>query len=89
MPLTTKKLTVEVKEVLSGNLNPGATLTFPERTCDDADLAKAETVFVCVFVSTQAQDETLYATVPRSALDWYQSLTPEQIQELEARRSDK
>ncbi len=85
VPLTTEELTVEVKGVLYGDLEPGATLTFPKGRCDDADLAEAETVFV----ATQAQDETLYATVPHSALEWYQSLTPEQIQELEARRATK
>lgn len=85
VPVTTEELTVEVKEVLYGDFTPGATLTFPKGRCDDADLNEPETVFL----STKTQGETLYTTVPRSALDWYQSLTPEQIQGIVARWSAK
>jgi len=79
------ELTVEAKKVFSGDLESGATLTFGKGTCDDADLAEAQTVFV----SSEIRGKMRYTTVPHSALEWYQSLTPEQIQALVARRADK
>lgn len=80
-----EELTVEVQEVVSGDVEPGTTLTFAKGRCDDADLEEAATVFL----ATETKGRTVYMTVPYSALTWYQSLTPEEIQALEARRSDR
>ena len=78
-----EELVVEATEVLAGDLEPGTTLTFPKGACDDADLAEPQTVFL----SRPRQAEIEYMTVPRSTLEWYQSLTQDQIQEFEARWS--
>jgi hypothetical protein len=83
-------LTVEVNEVLSGVLQPGTVLKFRGDNCDDADLNEPETVFLHVKDSrllwSRSQGGETYATVPRKALDWYRSLTPEEVKKLEALR---
>ena len=87
------ELTVEVNEVLYGNLEPGTILNFPGDECDEADIEEPETVFLHFedggMIFAHAAGEPLYMTVPKSALEWYQSLTPEQIQDLESRWSAK
>jgi len=84
-PSTHKELAVELTEVLSGPLAPGTILTFPKGKCQDAHLDEPETVFLAL----PGRDAISYMTVPKAALDWYQSLTPEQIEKLEARWSGK
>lgn len=88
--MTQGELTVEIKDVLYGDLEPGAILKFPGDECDKADLDDPETVFLHFedggTMFEHAQGEPLYITVPKRALDWYESLTDDQIKAFEARR---
>ena len=83
------KWIVEVSKVLHGDLEPGTTLTFPAENCDAADLAEPGTVFVhfedsrAIFPHSDGGE--VYLTAPGKALAWYQSLTPEQVNDFEAR----
>lgn len=87
---THEELAVEVKDVLSGDLEPGTVLMFEDTY---HGLQTSEKVFLHFdddhALSPHARGEPANLTVSKSALDWYESLTPEQIQELVARRSDK
>jgi hypothetical protein len=87
--MTHLELTVEVTEVLYGDLEPGTVLKFRGDNCEEADLDRPETVFLHVedsrILYSRSHGGETYATVPRKALDWYQSLTADQIKELEAR----
>lgn len=87
---TRLELTVEVTEVLYGDLEPGTVLKFRGDNCGDAGLKGPETVFLHVDDSRilyphYSQRGETYATVPKEALDWYQSLSPAQVTELETR----
>jgi hypothetical protein len=88
-PPTIPELTVEVAQVLYGNLKPGMTLTFPGGECEHALETEPQVVFLrfddsrIVFPYTQGDE--LHEAVPRRALDWYESLTEEQFKEFEAR----
>ncbi|MEN6429111.1 MAG: hypothetical protein ABFE13_27495 [Phycisphaerales bacterium] len=88
-PRTIPELTVEVAQVLYGNLKPGMTLTFPGEECEHAMKTEPQVIFLrfddsrTIFPHTQGGE--LYHAVPRRALDWYQSLTQEQFKEFEAR----
>jgi len=90
MTASREELAVEVTEVLSGDLQRGTVLMFEDtyRTVDE----KGD-VFLHFdddrMLYSHARGEPYNRIVSRSALDWYQSLTPEQIQELEARWSGK
>lgn len=81
--------TVEVAKVLHGALKPGITLTFFSEQCGRADLAESQHVFLHVgdsrTILPDSEGGELYLTVPAEALEWYQSLTPEQIKDLDAR----
>ncbi|MBN1359226.1 MAG: hypothetical protein JW993_01480 [Sedimentisphaerales bacterium] len=83
------QLTVEVTEVISGDLTPGTTLTFPGEQCLEVNLDEPQTVFLhlpdsrMLFPFTQGGD--IYLTVSRKALDWYHSLSAEQIEALKTR----
>ncbi len=86
---TSFELTVEVSEVLSGELKPGTELKFSDTECEEADLAEPETVFLHVedsrTIRPNSEGGGLYTTVPGNALAWYQSLTPDEIKDFEAR----
>lgn len=87
--LTWPELTIEVIQVVHGDLQPGTTLTFPGDDCEHDLSEETEPVFLhledarLLYPRHQAQE--IYLVVPRKALDWYQSLTPEQIKDLEVR----
>jgi hypothetical protein len=89
MGLRPRELTVEVTTVLHGDLQVGAVLTFAGDSCDLAEAGEPEPVFLHVdderLIDPQYPARELYVTVPRKALDWYQSLTPDQVKDLEAR----
>lgn len=84
------ELTVEVTNVLYGDLQVGTKLTFPGGSCGLAETGEREAVFLhfedmrLIFPQYDARES--YMTVPRGALDWYQSLTADQAEALEARR---
>ncbi len=65
-------------------------LKFRGDNCEDAGLKGPETVFLHVEDSrllwSHSQGGEAYTTVPRKALDWYRSLTAEEIKKLEALR---
>jgi hypothetical protein len=86
---TKPELTVEVNEVLYGDLQPGTVLKFRGDHCEGAGQDGAETVFLHVddarLLFADSEGGEGYATVPRVALEWYRSLTPEQVKEFEAR----
>jgi hypothetical protein len=73
------ELTVEVSQSLYGDLEPGTQLQLSIRDCSEADLAEPELVFL------HGEEGEWYVMVPKKALEWYQSLTPEQFKEFEAR----
>jgi len=83
------ELTVEVTSVLYGDLEVGAILTFPGENCDLGEPGEPEPVFLHVddrrLLNPQNEARESYSAVPRKALDWHQSLTPNQLQELETR----
>jgi hypothetical protein len=87
--MTHLELTVEVTKVLYGDLEPGTVLKFRGDNCGDAGQKGSETVFLHVddsrILYPHSQGGETYATVPKEALDWYQSLSPAQVKELEAR----
>jgi hypothetical protein len=89
MGLAGWELTVEVTTVLHGDLQVGTVLTFPARAYCLAKAGEPEPVFLHVdhmrllYPLKKAREG--YVTVPRKALEWYQSLTPEQVSDLEAR----
>lgn len=88
-PYPRLQLTVEVTEVLHGDLTPGAKLTFFGDECSERDLAEPQTVFLylpdsrMLFPFTEGGD--LYLTVSRKVLDWYQSRTEAQIDDVKTR----
>ena len=93
MKPTRLELTFEVTKVLCGDMQVGAILTFPGDECDVRP-GKPEPVFLHLDDSRLIYPEhvyphhkarEMYLTVPRKALDWYQSLTQDQVKELEAR----
>jgi hypothetical protein len=88
--LTHLELTVEVNEVLSGDLQPGTVLKFRGDDCGSATLDEPEIVFLHVKDSrllwSHSKGGEAYTTVPRQALDRYRSLTPEEIKKLETLR---
>jgi len=73
------ELTVEVSQSLYGDLEPGTQLKLSVRDCSETDLADPELVFL------HGEEGERYVMVPKKALEWYQSLTPEQFKEFEAR----
>jgi len=88
--LTRPELTVEVTKVVYGDLQVGAVLTFAGDDCGDALRGEPEPMFLHLddmrlIYHPQYPARELYTTVPRKALDWYQSLTAEQVKDLEAR----
>jgi hypothetical protein len=83
-------VTAEVSKVLSGDLEPGTLLTFSAHDCNEADLAEPEPVILHVddlglILPNSKKGGERYLTVPRRALEWYQSLTPEQVKNLDGR----
>jgi hypothetical protein len=83
-------VTAEVSKVLSGDLELGTLLTFSAHDCNEADLAEAEPVILHVYdlsiiLPNSKKGGERYLTVPRRALEWYQSRTPEQIKDFDAR----
>ena len=84
---------IEVNEVLFGDLEPGTTLTLAEEQCRQIDLTEPETVFLYFdegrMVYPAGKAEPLCLTVPKRALDWYESLTPDQVQALDSRCAGK
>jgi hypothetical protein len=86
---TIAELTVEVGEVLYGDLEPGSMVTLSGREWENAGLVESETVLVHFDDSrtlySHSKGGELYETVSREAVDWYQSLTPEEVEQFEAR----
>ena len=77
---------VEVNEVVSGDLEPGTVVVFDELPFPfDA----SERVFLHLdddrVLDPRARGKAANLIVPRSALQWYQSLTAEQVQDFETR----
>jgi len=89
-PAMHEELAVEVTEVLYGDLDPGTTLMYRETY---RALQTSEKVFLHFeddrALSPHAPGEPANLTVSKSALEWYQSLTPEQIQALVPRWSGR
>ncbi len=87
---TKPELTVEVNEVLYGDLQPGTVLKFRGDHCENVGGDGAETIFLHVddarILFPDSEGGEVYATVPREALHWYRSLTPEEVRKLEALR---
>jgi hypothetical protein len=83
------ELTVEVNEVLAGDLQPGTVLKFRGDNCRDAGRDGREAIFLHVedgrMLDSDSEGGAVYTTVPRAALEWYRSMTPEQVREFEAR----
>lgn len=73
------ELAVEISQSLFGDLKPGTQLTLSVEDCRETDLAEPELVLL------HGEDWEPYVIVSKKALDWYQSQTPEQIKEFEAR----
>lgn len=75
-----ERLIAEVNEVYCGDLERGAVLAFSGDRCRKEDLEEADVVFVHFedgrMFRPWERDEALYLTVPKRALDWYQSRTP-------------
>ena len=89
-PATHEELAVEVTEVVYGELEPGTILMYRETY---RALQTSEKVFLHFeddrALSPHAPGEPANLTVSRAALEWYQSLTPEQIEKLVARWSGR
>ncbi len=87
---TKPELTVEVTRVLYGDLQVGAVLTFAGEECDCAQLDGPDSVFLHFedsrLIYPHSQSQELYVAVPKEVLDWYQSLTADQVKDFEARR---
>ncbi len=83
------ELTVEISQSLFGNLKPGTQLALSVKDCRETDLAESELVvlhvqdFRIVFPGTEGGEG--YVIVPKRALEWYQSLAPDEIRDLDAR----
>jgi hypothetical protein len=89
---TRLRLTAEVTKVLHGDLKPGTTLEFPGTNCGGVDPNAPETIFLHFDDAQMLYSHSpfwspgeLYLTVRREALEWYQSLSPEQVREFETR----
>jgi len=86
--LTEREFTVEVTAVLYGDLEIRTVLTFRADNCRRAKAGEPEPVFLHVddmrLLNPQHEAREGYSTVSRKALEWYQSLTPDQVEELEA-----
>jgi hypothetical protein len=84
---TRPELTVEVNEVLYGDLEPGTVLKFRGDYCEDTGQDGEETIFLHVddarLLFPDSAGGEAYTTVPREALDWYRSLTAEEVKRLE------
>jgi len=86
---TRLEFTVEVTKVLYGDLQVGTILTLPDDDCDVRP-GGPEAVFLHFddsrLIYPQHKAREMCSAVPRKALDWYQSLMPDQVTDLEARR---
>jgi len=84
---------IEVSKVLFGDLEAGTTLTLAEERCEQINLTEPEVVFLYFkhgrMLYHDGGAEPLCLTVPKRALDRYESLTPDQIQELDRRCTGK
>jgi hypothetical protein len=80
--------TIEVSNVLAGALEPGTTLTLSDLDRDRTDLGGPDVVVLHVedsrMIDPDSKGGELYRVVPLKALEWYQSLTPDQIKDFEA-----
>ena len=88
--MTAHELIIEVMTVLHGDLQPGMILTIPNGQCGHIQPGDSDVVFLHVddqrlLYNPQYPAEESYTTLPREALDWYQSLTAEQVKDLEGR----
>lgn len=83
------RLAVNVTHVLYDDLQPGTRLEFLGDESREADMAEPETVFLHFddsrVVYPYSPEESVYLTVPKKALDWYQSLTADQTRDLETK----
>ncbi|MEN6334891.1 MAG: hypothetical protein ABFE01_11565, partial [Phycisphaerales bacterium] len=74
---TRPELTVEVSNVLYGDLKPGTTLTFFGDECEHAMRTEPQVVFLHVedsrIIFPHTEGGELYHAVPARALEWYQS----------------
>jgi hypothetical protein len=84
---------IEVTKVLFGNLKPGTTLTLPQEQCEQINLKPIVVIFLYFedarTLYYDGRAEPICLTVPKRALDWYQSLTPDQVQGLDSRCAGK
>lgn len=91
--LTRQQCTLEVSQVLFGDLKPGTTLTLPQEQCEQINLKPLIVIFLYFedarTLYSDGKAEPICLTVPKRALDWYQSLTPEQVQDLDRRCAGK
>jgi hypothetical protein len=83
------ELTVEVSQVVYGDLKSGDILSFPGDECSGSDMNEPETVFLCFndskTIFPNSPSHQVYTTVPKEALDWYQGLSKVQIKAFVAR----
>jgi hypothetical protein len=86
---TDNELTVEITKVVYGNLKEADIISFPGDECRESEMNEPETVFLCFddskIIYNTSTSYKVFTTVPKKALDWYQSLSEEQIKEFEAR----
>lgn len=87
--LTSYELIIEVATVLAGDLEPGMILTIPRDRCPLIQPGDSDLIFLHFddgrLRYPHSPAEELYMVVSREVLDWYRSLTPEQVKDLEAR----
>lgn len=83
------EVTIEITKVLHGDLQVGAVVTFSGGNWGFLEAGEPEPVFLHVedmrLLDPRNKAGEGYSIVPRKALDWYQSLTPDQVRDLEAR----
>ena len=84
---------IEVGEVLWGGLEAGTTLTFEDSQYMPTDRGEGEVVLLHFedrrMLYPDAKAEALCLSVPRRALDWYESLSADQAEELAGRCAGK
>jgi hypothetical protein len=87
--LTRREYATEVTKVLHGDLEVGTILRFSENECGGFDPNQSGIIFLRFedsrMIYRHSQGGEVYVTVPKHTLEWYESLTEEQVDELVAR----